>query len=133
MKVLLFVLLVVFWGNISAQDWSITTTKLTKWMPSKIEPDDSNHIIFHTTTITKKGNTITFSYNGENQVVTFSYVDQYPITGNGFRAGEKPDFDDRDGECYCYRTAGFGDIIYFYKKKKVMRFYPMQYKYIYFN
>lgn len=133
MKYILVILLVGFCGNLFAQDWSITTTKLTKWTSRKIEPSDSNHIIFHTTTITKKGNTISFTYNGSTEVINFSYMDQYPITGNPSRVGEKPDFDDRDGECYCYRTAGFGDIVYFYKKKKVLRWYPQEHKYVYFN
>jgi hypothetical protein len=126
MKYILLILLVGFFGNLPAQDWSIRTTNRTRWTAAGFDGEDTILTMKDTSYIQKKGSNIIFTFKNHKKVVPFLETKNFPASD------EKAPFDDRDGFCTVYYTRMMGMIIYFPKLKKVMRYWPMVSKYVYF-
>ncbi len=126
MRYIIYILLIIISNRLVAQDWNIRTTNRTRWTAAGFDGDDTILTVHDTTYISKKGNQIIFTFRNHKKSVPFLETKNFPASD------EAAPFDDRDGFCTVYYTRMLGMIIYFPKQKKVMRYWPMVSKYVYY-
>lgn len=126
MKALFIIGLLLLTGRAFCQDWSITTTNRTRWTSAGIDGEDTVLDTSYRCRITKKGNTITFTIKNHKKVLTFREVKGFPSSD------EFPHWLDlKKGPCICYYTLT-GQVLYYPKRREVIRQWPQQWKYDYF-
>jgi hypothetical protein len=130
MKVI-FIFFLFFSLQSFSQDWSITTHNRTVWTMAGIDGRDTIVDTSYQCVITKNGTTITFSHTvkGKIHITTIPFGEQgsFPAKDHS-----DPPWIKNMGICTAYYTDGQGVILYFPAKKKVIRMWPRNWKYVYY-